>query len=60
MGYLEGTYQHLATRDDVLLCKTALERAIARFIKWTVVIAMVLSVPVYCALAVIIMLLLNR
>ena len=55
-----GHFQSVATKDDVLLCKIALERAIARLIKWMVVISVVLSIPVYCVLAVIIVLLLNR
>ncbi len=57
---MEGAYEHLATKSDVLLVRAELERAIANLIKWMVRIALALFIPIYGALITILILLLNK
>ena len=64
---MEGGYEHLATKGDVMLVKSdvllvraELERAIANLIKWMVGIAVALFIPIYGALITILILLLNK
>ena len=60
LAHLEGAYEHLATKSDVLLVRAELERAIANLIKWMVGIAIALFIPIYGVLITILILLLNK